>query len=259
MCSRKQRYKTKIIIVLPLLFFCVSFSNAQRKGNVFYTNDRIEIGAGTGLLLNVIPLSLGANKNLHIPSGEFGPAGGLKFKHSFTKNFAMGYQLDVLKFAAKVYEDGNGQIARTGTNVYGNSLTIEYYLKNMFYEDYRYNVNVYYKIGFLALKLTNGRIKTGTTSKSVSLSDVGVGLLTGVGVGISYVINEQWSLSWRNDYNHILSSFEDFYRVDRIFTNTEHTVSHYGISTLGICYRFKKEKKVTSKYYLPFSTKKKRK
>ena len=84
-------------------------------------------------------------------------------------------------------------------------------------ENYKFNYQIYYKLGALSMTLANGEILENEIKQKVSLSDFGVGVIIGMGAGLSYVVNEKISIVWRTDYNHITSNFKDIYRVDKIF------------------------------------------
>lgn len=261
MKSSLKKYKTGIITpLLFLLFFSIN-TRAQRKYNVFFTNDRIEFRAGTGVLLNVVPLSLNDGKSLRIPSGEFGFSGGLNYKHNFTPRFALGYQFDYLHFSGRVYDNIGkyAEITRAGTNAFGHCFTLEYYLRSTIQDQHKFNYNIYYKLGALSLKLASGVIENQGIRQNISISDVGIGLIWGMGVGVYYHLNDQIALTWKADYNHISATMDYFYRLDKLFADTPSSVSHYGITTAGICYRFSHKKKITLRNNLPFYKKNKRK
>lgn len=260
MKSSIKKYKTGIMLPFLFLFVISINSQAQRKYNVFYTNDRIEFRAGTGVLLNVIPLSLNDGKTLQIPAGEFGFSGGINYKHAFSPHFALGYQFDYLHFSGKVYDNSGKrtELSRAGTNAFGNSITLEYYLRTCIEDNYKFNYNIYYKLGALSLKLANGMIENQGIRQNISISDVGIGLIWGLGIGVYYRLNDQMALIWKADYNHISATTDYFYRLDKLFADTPSSVSHYGITTVGVSYRFSHKKKITLRNNLPFYKKNKR-
>lgn len=243
---REQNY-----ILLGLFLIFTPQLYAQRKSNVFYSRHHAEVKAGTGAMLGVISLGLNDGRTLDVPSGEFAFATGFNYKYFFTPHFATGPQFDYIFFSGKVLEE-NTQVTRASTSAMNLGLTFNYYFKSAVQENYRFNYTVYYKLGVISLSLGKGGINGGNVNQSISISDVDVGLLTGLGLGVHYILNEQLALVWTIDYNHVHNSTANLHRLDKLFSETPYTVSHSVISSIGLNFRFKNRKKRELEKHLPF-------
>ena len=82
------------------------------------------------------------------------------------------------------------------------------------------------------------------------MTDSGIGVLTGMGIGVQYLVRKRLALSGGVEYNHISSSLNELFQPYHLFGQTSHTVSNFLKADLGVSYQlFPSISKRSGKYY----------
>lgn len=198
----------------------------------------LELKQGTGILLNAIPLTLDNSEVLTFPSNHTGYAFMGTLKYSLLSHFFLGLQFagfkakGTLSDATLEPEDNNAQ-----AYVFGSDAIIGFNIRDTRKTGYRFEYQLYYKLGAMTLKVRETEIRNNTTTHNISISDAGVGILSGVGFDVKYNFSGRLGMIGSVEVNSISSSFTDVYRPYRMFFKSPHTVSNYLICSVGISYQ----------------------
>lgn len=271
--SGKWLQKTPALLIVVSIFYSTSVLAQLTSGNPF-SGTRIEIKSGTGVLLKQVPLGLNNSGILVIKAGEFGFSNVFNLKYTLSSHFSIGYQFDYMGIPgnASGYTENNYKATRVRSTMFGNSINIDYYFKNTYRSNYKVNYYINYKLGAVSLTLSDKDKVNETLNQIISISDVGVGVLSGLGLGVCVILNERLGFTGKLEYNRISNSIGDIYNPHKMFTETPYMVSNYYVGTLGLSYKlfdkhgaeaikkgssgkFKSKRK--TKEYLPYSRKKK--
>lgn len=258
--------KSIFIQIISIILFHGSFSPqlyAQKpklSSSSFMDNWELEIKTGTAALLMPVPDKYLERTNyVNIPLHTSGILAIFAIKKSITSHFEMGYQFDYIRILGKV------KVSTTDINVltqaYNHSYSIQYNLRKT--NGYKPPLNYYlfYKIGAISLKndpldkLPNGTV-TNPDSKGKFLNNVAV--LTGIGVGIRYQLNNNFSLNSSFELNRSSDAVEEVYKIQKIFYNSSHTVNSYIALSFGLSYWFNLSKQKETAFYKPKSETEKR-
>ena len=258
--------KSIFIQILCIILFFGSFihqSYAQKPKLTsvsWLDNWELEIKTGTATLLTPVPDKYLERTNyVNIPLHTSGILAIFSVKKSISSHFEMGYQFDYIRIQGKV------KVSETDINVltqaYNHSYLIQYNLKKTNEFKPLFNYFLYYKIGAISLKndpldkLPDGTV-TNPDSKGKFLNNVAV--LTGVGAGIKYQLNSNFSLTSSLELNRSSDAVEEVYQIQKIFYNSSHSVNSYIALSFGLSYWFNFSAQKESSYYKPKSETEKR-
>ena len=245
-----------IIRIFNVVLFCGIFSflsiaqEPKLQSTSWRDNWKFEIKTGTGALLTPVPEKyLNRTNYVNIPLHTPGVIGIFSVKKSVTPHFEMGYQFDYMRIQGKV--DVKGSDVEVLTQAYTNTYLIQYNLKKTNKFKPPINYFLYYKIGGISLKndpldeLPEGTIPASSETEKKFASNVAV--LTGIGAGINYQMNSNFSLTGSFDLNRSSDAVEAVYQVHKIFYPSNHSVNSYISLSLGLayCFSFSKQKKFT--------------
>ncbi|MEN8116789.1 MAG: hypothetical protein ABFS16_07405 [Bacteroidota bacterium] len=234
----KHILRISIISVYSFIFL-IPITSAQ--GNKVFSESRIEVKTGAGLLLNKVSLlSINKGVEFYIPGGETGFSAIIDFRQPVFSHFFVGYQFDYFAVDAELINiDPESGFEDTGTlsYIFGHSLTIGYNFRKTGNEDNKFDYQLYYKGGLVTLKIPETDITNHDPERTFSVSETGVGIIAGLGIGVTYDINPQLALTGVVEYNHIASSISDIFRPYRMFTKSPYYISRYSIASVGVSYK----------------------
>jgi hypothetical protein len=247
-----------LIQLLNIIFFCGIFSfqsfgqKPKLKSISWRDNWKLEIKTGAGALLSPGPDKYLEKINyVNIPLYFPGPLGIFSIKKSIRSHLEMGYQFDYMRIQGKV--DVGSTAVRVLTQAYTHTYLIKYNLKKTNEFKPLLNYFLYYKIGGISLKnnpldkLPEGTSPNSPDSGNKFISNVAV--LTGIGAGINYQLNNNFSLIGSFDLNRSSDAIEDIYQIHKLFYHSSHSVNSYIILSFGLAYNFNFAKQKKSIYY----------
>lgn len=244
-----------IIVLFCGLFSFQSFAQKPKLiSSSWRDNWKLEFKTGTGTILTPIPEKyLDRTNYINIPLNVPGVIGIFSVKKSITSHLEMGYQFDYMRIQGKVAIK-NIEV-EVLTQSYFHSYLIQYNFKKTNKFKPLLNYFLYYKIGGISLKndplddLPEGTIPASSENTKKFTSNVAV--LTGIGAGINYQLNNNFSLTGSFDLNRSSDAVEDIYQIHKLFYHSSHSVNNYISLTFGLsyCFNFSKEKK--SSYFNP--------
>lgn len=243
-----------IIVIFFGLFSFKSFAQKPKlKSTSWRDNWKLELKTGTGSILTPVPEKyLDRTNYVNVPLNSPGIQGIFSVKKSVTSHIEMGYQFDYLRIQGKVAVKNSD--VKVLTQTYNHTYQIQYNLKKTNKFKPLLNYFLYYKIGGISLKnepldeLPEGTIPTSaeTTEKFAS----NVAILNGLGVGINYQLNNNFSLVSSFDLNRSSDAVEAIYQIHKLFYRSDNSVNSYIALTFGLsyCFNFSRPKKSTFHY-----------
>lgn len=224
------------------------------KSTSWRDNWKIDVKTGIGALLSEVPEKyLNRINNVNIPVKVPGTTSILTVRKGLTPHFEMGYQFDYMRIQGIVkLEESSYNVL---TQAFGSSFLVLYNLIRT--DDYRprFNYFGYYKIGAVSLKNNPGEIKQETDLKHVSVSQDGnefvknVAIITGIGIGVNYQMNNNLSMVGTVDINRSSDAVAEIYKIHKILYHSSNTVNNYSSLTLGLCYTFNFSEQKKSSYF----------
>ena len=253
-----HRFSIRIFIIV--LFFSTlsiqSFAQEPKLSSRISWRDnwKLEIKTGTGALLTPVPEKYIDRTNyVNIPLHTPGILGIFSVKKGITSHFEMGYQFDYVRI------QGNVPVQNTDvkvlTQAYTHTYLVQYNLKKTNKFKPPLNYFLYYKIGGISLKndpldeLPDGTVPASAETKEKFASNVAV--LTGIGAGINYQLNKNFSLTGSLDLNRSSDAVEDIYQIHKIFYPSSHSVNSYISLSFGLSYWINFSRQKESAYFKP--------
>jgi hypothetical protein len=177
----------------------------------------------------------------------------ISIKKSIIPHLEIGYQFDYMFVRGKV--NVNNTDTKVFTQAYVHSYLLQFNLRRT--DEFRPPVNyfLHYKIGGISLKndpldkLPESNISNTSAPKENFINNVAV--LTGIGVGINYQLNNNFSFISSFDLNRSADAVEDIYEFYKLFYHASHTVNNYISLSFGISYWFNFYRSQGAKYYKP--------
>lgn len=228
-------------ILFFILFYCIfstkSFGQEPKlKSTSWRDNWKLEFKTGTAAILTPVPEKyLNRTNNVNIPLRIPGPIGIFSLKKSFTSHLEIGYQLDYMRIKGKV-NDKNSKVTVL-TQAFTHTFQIQYNLKNTDEFKPLYNYFLYYKVGGISLKnepLDKEFVEPNSENKFLS----NVAILTGIGAGINYQLNNNISLTGTFDVNRSSDAMDELYKIHKLFYHSSHSVNNYIELSFGLSYWF---------------------
>ncbi len=233
-------------ILYFILFYCIfshqSFGQEPKlKSTSWRDNWKLEVKTGTAAILTPVPDKyLERTNNVNVPLGTPGVIGIFSIKKSITPHLEMGYQLDYMRIKGMV--DNDISKIKVLTQAFTHTYQIQYNIKST--EEYKplYNYFLYYKIGGISLKndpldqLPHETEPGLSESRDKFVSNVAI--LTGIGAGINYQLNNNLSLTGTFDVNRSSDAIEELYKIHKLFYNSSHSVNNYIELSFGLSYWF---------------------
>lgn len=228
-------------ILYFILFYCIfpikSFGQEPKlKSTSWRDNWKLEFKTGTAAILTPVPEKyLNRTNNVNIPLRIPGPIGIFSLKKSITSHLEIGYQLNYMRIKGKVND--NSSTVTVLTQAYTHTFQIQYNLKKT--DEYKplYNYFLYYKVGGISLKnepLDKKSVESNSENKFLS----NVAILTGIGAGINYQLNNNLSLTGTFDVNRSSDAMEELYKIHKLFYHSSHSVNNYIELSFGLSYWF---------------------
>jgi hypothetical protein len=253
-------YKTNLIYIyaIILMFSLFSFQSfgqkPKLKSSSLLDNWKLEFKTGAGTIITPVPDKyIKKINNVNIPLFTPGPIGIISIKKSITSHFEMGYQFDYMRIQGNVMVQNTD--VKVLTQTYNHSYLILYNFRKT--NEFRPLLNyiLYYKVGAISLKndplgqLPEGFNNADPGSQGKFISNVAI--LTGIGAGINYQLNTNFSLTGSLDVNRSSDAVEDIYQIHKLFYQSSHTVNSYIAFSFGVSYSFKFAKQKVSNFYNP--------
>lgn len=253
-----QLYIIRILLII-LLFVIFPFQIFAQEPKLssrisWRDNWKLEIKTGTGALLTPVPEKYIDRTNyVNIPLHTPGALGIFSIKKSIASHFEMGYQFDYVRIQGNVPVQNID--VKVLTQAYTHTYLIQYNLKKTNKFRPPLNYFLYYKIGGISLKndpldeLPDGTIPASAETREKFDSNVAV--LTGIGAGINYQLNKNFSLTGSLDLNRSSDAVEAIYQIHKIFYRSSYSVNSYLSLSFGLSYWINFSKQKESSYFKP--------
>ena len=241
-----------IIILVGFISFHSFGQKPKLRSISWRDNWKLEIKTGAIAILTPVPDKyLERTNNVNVPIGIPGPIEIISVKKNINSHLEMGYQFDYSRIQGKA-KGGNTDV-EVNTQTYIHTYQIQYNFKNTRAFKPLFNYYLYYKIGGISLKNVpmdqSPQEMTLASSEPKDKFASNVAVLTGIGTGINYQLNNNFSLTGSLDLNKSSDAVDEIYKIHNLFFHSSHTVNKYVGLTFGLSYWFSLGTQKKSTYY----------
>lgn len=242
--ENKQTFVKKALLALFFLIFWASGRSEKfPKDPVTLGNSwKIDFRGGAGFLLSPVPDQyLFRINQVNVPMGVPGPAGIFGLRKSFSPHFEMGYQLEYIRARGDVDEPSG--LYRVTTQAINNSFVLLYNFRTRTEAQNRFNYQVYYKAGAIALKndpllkKADGSYETPTFATRQSFLG-NAAVLSGLGIGVTHPLSGNLRIMATVELNRSSDTPAELYKLWNIFVNSRHSVNSFILTNVGVNYEF---------------------
>ena len=172
---------------------------------------------------------------LNIPVGYPGPMGTLTLKKGVTSHLDMGYQFDYLRVQGEVATN-EGDKLEVLSQIYVHSFQVRYNFKKDNKIKPPFNYFLYFKLGGTFLKNNPVNYEQVPPKTIIQKSSIPQAFVYGLGAGINYQLNDNFSLTGSLDINNTTNGVGKIIQFPKIFYSNH--INYYSQLSFGLSWCF---------------------